>query len=547
MCIWSVEWKLSLNAGKSEVAAFSTDSKDAKKRPIINVGGKEIKFNPTPRLLGVILDRQLTFTPHIDAVTDRLGSSFNMMNAVSHSTWGWPKDSLRPIYHAFIGSQLNYAGAGWQPYICETNVRKLERLQNRAMRAITGQLISTPIEALYIEAGVPSHRTTSKRLVARSLEKALRCPEDHPRRITADEQVDRRTDKKCWRSVAYELLGQLPAELNNREQLDFYPLPPWQQSSCKLNIYPTVPGIKGRSDDPALKRAMSLAQIRSFSADLTIYTDGSATAGLEDGGNAGIVTTGDPEELDIIDILKAPGRKFTSSYLEEKAALERALAWLLKNGDDPTRVALICTDSQSLCTGLLGQNLQKFSVILEKLAHIQSTIHLQWIPGHSDVPGNEAADQRAKEAAENSEGLERPPISLEAAYSVINQKIKDAQPCHERTRKVYSTFSKQRDKLQIITRKDQVLLARLRSGHFQGLRAYKNRLDPQIDPHCYICGEEVVMTLQHWLVDCPGVSAEWVSLFETHLGRLEWLCEEPHKSVALARLTLQDPLQWGEA
>ena len=35
---WSVEWKLSLNAGKSEVATFSTDSKDAKKRPIITVG-----------------------------------------------------------------------------------------------------------------------------------------------------------------------------------------------------------------------------------------------------------------------------------------------------------------------------------------------------------------------------------------------------------------------------------------------------------------------------------------------------------------------------
>ena len=151
----------------------------------------------------------------------------------------------------------------------------------------------------------------------------------------------------------------------------------------------------------------------------------------------GIVTTGDPEDLNIIDILKAPGRKFTLSYLEEKAALYKALAWLLENGDDPTRVALMCTESQSLCTALLGQNLQKFSVILNKLAQIQSTIHLQLIPGHSDVPGNEAADQRAKEAAENSEHLERPPISLEAAYSVINQKIKDVHPCHQRTRQIY--------------------------------------------------------------------------------------------------------------
>ena len=77
-------------------------------------------------------------------------------------------------------------------------------------------------------------------------------------------------------------------------------------------------------------------------------------------------------------------------YLEEKAALEKALAWILENDDDPTRVALICTDSQSLCTALLGQNLQVFSVIIDMLAQIRSTIHLQWILGHSDVPGNEA-------------------------------------------------------------------------------------------------------------------------------------------------------------
>ena len=39
----------------------------------------------------------------------------------------------------------------------------------------------------------------------------------------------------------------------------------------------------------------------------------------------------------------------------------------------------------------------------------------------------------------------------------------------------------------------------------------------------YVCGEEVVMNLVHWLVSCPGVSVERVSLFGTHIGRLEWL------------------------
>ena len=247
---------------------------------------------------------------------------------------------------------------------------RLERLQNRALRTITGQLQSTPLEALHLEAGVQSYRTVSKRLVARSMEKALRCPADHPRRITAEEQVIRRTDRPCWRSVAQNLLSQLPAELNNRMPLDQFPLPPWRLSSGNLLIHPTVRGIQGRSDNPITKLSSSIAQIRSFNADITIYTDGSASAGTEDGGYAVIVTDGDAEEPNVLHTISKPGRKFTSSYEEEKAALHDALLWLLLNDDDPARVVLICTDSQSLCNALLGQNLQEFGNILCMLAQI---------------------------------------------------------------------------------------------------------------------------------------------------------------------------------
>ena len=45
------------------------------------------------------------------------------------------------------------------------------------------------------------------------------------------------------------------------------------------------------------------------------------------------------------------------------------------------------------------------------------------------------------------------------------------------------------------------------------------------------------MDLSHWLVKCPGVSAEGMTRFGSHLGSLDWLCKEPAKSVALARAT----------
>ena len=107
-----------------------------------------------------------------------------------------------------------------------------------------------------------------------------------------------------------------------------------------------------------------------FSAALT--TDGSVLAGMEDSGYWRIVTIGDPEDLNIIDDFDGVGRKFTSSYAEEKATVEHVLRWLVSNDDEPSCDVLICTEYQSLCNTLLGNDLQPFSAILSTLAKIEA-------------------------------------------------------------------------------------------------------------------------------------------------------------------------------
>ena len=63
--IWNQVWKLNLNAGKSEVCPFSTWSNDSTWKPTIFIYIQKIRVNATPRLLGVILDRSLTFNAHL--------------------------------------------------------------------------------------------------------------------------------------------------------------------------------------------------------------------------------------------------------------------------------------------------------------------------------------------------------------------------------------------------------------------------------------------------------------------------------------------------
>ena len=59
--IWSQEWKLNLRADTSEVNPFSISSNDSTWTPNIFNDTQKVCVNTTPLLLGVILDRSLTF------------------------------------------------------------------------------------------------------------------------------------------------------------------------------------------------------------------------------------------------------------------------------------------------------------------------------------------------------------------------------------------------------------------------------------------------------------------------------------------------------
>ena len=168
---------------KSEVCPFSTWSNDSSWTPSIFIGNRKVCVNTTPRLLGVILYRSLTFNAHIKKLTTSLASSIRIIRATTHTSWGWCRTTLKMPFHALVRSKIDYAAPVWQPWLSETNLTNLDRLQNHSLRLITGQLVSTPLEALRLEADVQSYSTCSKRLTLKANEKARRSIDDHPKRI----------------------------------------------------------------------------------------------------------------------------------------------------------------------------------------------------------------------------------------------------------------------------------------------------------------------------------------------------------------------------
>jgi ribonuclease HI len=533
---WSKEWKLNLNPTKSEVAFFSTWTREQETpwEPTIMIDGKRIPFNVIPKMLGVVLDTTLSFGEQVKEVTRQATEKLKLMSALAHTEWGWRKRDLMKIYLTFIRSRLDYGAAAWQPWLSETSIEKLDVVQNKAMRIASGQMSRAPVDALRFETGVADYWTIVNRMCIQAVEKAMRLPTDHPRYETWKEAVPSKNLRLGWKAKCDSLLELMPAEANERRPIEMYACPPWKERA--LEIHTRMPGVTSRDDPNPVKRAATITQLDSFNADFTIYTDGSATAGCEKGGAAAVVTRGPAENPVMLKEVKSKGAAFTSSYEEELSAAMMAVEWITEADVDDFCKIVIATDSQSLCSALSGASTE-IERLKNMIGAIPCKLIWQWIPSHCDVTGNEWADKAANDAAK-MEGTRRQ-ISFASSKALIKKVITCRPPTHERSKLVYSKMSDKSD-AAVTTRHDQVLLARIRSGWDLRFAATRHRFNENEDPSCPRCGFESE-DMEHWLLQCPGTTAAKQAIFGTWIVELDVLTEFPGKVEELARRTLCDP------
>ena len=281
-------------------------------------------------------------------------------------------------------------------------------------------------------------------------------------------------------------------------------------------------------------RTGAIRVIRESEAKWVIYTDGSASESTHFGGSAMVVTQGDPENPVTIDNMKTKGRILTSSYEEEKEAMDSAIKWLEKNTVEEHDKVLICTDSQSLTAALDNESPDNAS-LCRRLDAMDRHIDIQWVPGHMDIPGNELADKFANEATKLGDDAQ--PTGLKAAKAVIKRTLKDKLPSHARTRAVYANHSTAKDEKTLINRRDANMLARLRVGHSMQLAGYRHLMDPTTDPGCPKCLQDN-QTMEHWLLESPATLSTRQSIFGDTNTKLSVLTDLQIKAIELAKRCL---------
>ena len=367
------------------------DPHQANLQPNLLLLGSRLRFNPTPTFLGVTFDRTLSFSKHASSLKAKFFPRLKALRCISASSWGPSKESLSVLYKSFLRPLLTYASPGWFPFLSATNITKLEHLHQAASRTITGCLSSSPIPLLLTEASLPPLRVTLTHFTLLSYERALCLPTSFTISGLARLGVKPRLCRSSWRAFASTHPLMLPSTCSRKALVACPPFPPWNLPS--FTVESTLSSPCSRSDASLSRQGAALAHLDSLPLhNLVLWTDGSVPFPFGKGGSGVLANCSLCNTETTLSFSAGP---VCSSFFIEACTILHALCWsrqhhkvyhfssLLLLPDSCSVLATLSSPPPFLLSQTLWQ-------IWRELSSLSSCyIRLQWVPGHSLLPGND--------------------------------------------------------------------------------------------------------------------------------------------------------------
>src|SRR4029077_17094636 len=117
----------------------------------LTINNKTIPTVKNPKILGLHFYPQLPFNQHVTQTKEKASKTINMLKALTTRKWGKDKETIVATYKAITRPQIENARTVWSPIIKQTNMEKLQTLQNTALRIATGCTADTNIHHLHQE------------------------------------------------------------------------------------------------------------------------------------------------------------------------------------------------------------------------------------------------------------------------------------------------------------------------------------------------------------------------------------------------------------
>ena len=116
--------KLTVSTDKSTVTLFTPDTHKHHLRPQVKLADQVLPLEKKPKVLGVSLDTQLTFTQHCNNIAVKVQQRNNVLKALAGSTWVCDKETLLTTCQAICRSLLSYCCPVWTLTGAGSNRRK---------------------------------------------------------------------------------------------------------------------------------------------------------------------------------------------------------------------------------------------------------------------------------------------------------------------------------------------------------------------------------------------------------------------------------------
>ena len=488
MVKWANDNGLKFNAGKCKVMLFSRRREP--KNPKIYINNEEVQYVSEYKYLGLTIHHKMSWKSHIENITKKATNTYMQCRRMLGNTWGISPKISRWTYTALIRPILAYGCLIWIKVIkTDSQLKLLERVQRKACVATLNAMPSAPTTGLEL---ILNLEPISIYLINQALITYMRLKENGNWKVNPYESHNKLNHFNIITKIAEEIptISMPTDKMLNRQHIktnfETFILTREEMNRSLKKPRPTTPNT------------------------IHIFTDGSrfnnkSGSGYLVQGHQNISFNGFHHLGELITV-----------YQAEIHAIIEAASTLLQH--QPTNQYInIFIDNQAAIMAL-GKYEIRNKLILEckhilNLLGERNKVRLLWIPGHSNHPGNEIADKKAKLGVEKVVFGPEPFIPVSEAC--IKQDIR--KWCKKKHQEVWSEAvdkykhtrlmipavgNKIWKQVNNLSRQNMRRATHMLTGHCT-LNKHLWRMNFEQDPSCEHCpGTEE--TAEHFLTSCPA-------------------------------------------
>ena len=485
------------------------------------------------RWLGVHFDRKLLFNHHVKILADRGENAVNSLTMLANTVRGLSHNYLRRLYLACVSPKILYAcPTWWNDTKCMA--KPLEKVQRKALRLICAAFRTTPVHALEVEASIPPIKFQADLLTRRYATRLNKLPKSSPviQRLpntwrdnqppTSPPPLPTSHFKRKKPSTTLQKISKYTG--HDHERTDPYASPPWNRTLSlfkgRLIINPcTHPTDNNPPRDIHLQ---TISELQKNPNAISIYSDGSKINkhGFYRIGAAAVVyylgnevesgkmgLGGHAEVFDAEMAALSISASKASTLLNDFPNIDNIHMF----ADNAASITAIADPKPGPAQFFALQFHQTIRPLLEN--HPNLSITISWCPSHCDIPGNDRADELAKEATS---------LACQIPFSVTRSNAR--RRAKRNTLLLWQQEWKKSPKTGRFAIANRIPPSLIPTKHFLHLKSnreaygrllqcrsghayigeFRQSFLPQSpDPNSCPCDNEIIETRNHILRDCP--------------------------------------------